>query len=125
MGGNSPKINQSVDFDYNGPPVPVTNGTVLQLVSQFGIQNAWHAFLKLRGLNLPKEEAEKVFPIKRFRDKIRRLKATNETLKERSDDCSTFHAREFNAVLNTAALSGISGQQNANGENAEASKNGI
>uniref|UniRef100_A0AC34PWJ5 Uncharacterized protein n=1 Tax=Panagrolaimus sp. JU765 TaxID=591449 RepID=A0AC34PWJ5_9BILA len=85
----------SVSFDYTGPPVKVTNGTVLDLVNQFGIQNAWLAVLKLRGYSVSKEEGETLLPIKRFRERVRKLKSTAETLKSRSDDSTTFLSKEF------------------------------
>uniref|UniRef100_A0A914YRS6 Uncharacterized protein n=1 Tax=Panagrolaimus superbus TaxID=310955 RepID=A0A914YRS6_9BILA len=94
----------SVSFDYTGPPVKVTNGTVMDLVTQFGIQNAWLAVLKLRGFNVNKESAEIILPIKRFRDRVRKLKQTAETLKSRSDDSATFFAKEFVCALNTGAV---------------------
>jgi hypothetical protein len=94
----------SVSFDYTGPPVKVTNGTVMDLVTQFGIQNAWLAVLKLRGFNVNKESAEAILPIKRFRDRVRKLKQTAETLKSRSDDSATFFAKEFVSALNTGAM---------------------
>ncbi|KAH7725461.1 Protein C29E4.12 [Aphelenchoides avenae] len=92
----------SVQFDYTGPPVTVSNNMALDLVGQFGMQNAWHAYLKLRGLNLTKDEAEKVLSIKRFRNKVRRLKQTINTLKGRSDDASTFLSKEFTIAFEDA-----------------------
>jgi hypothetical protein len=94
----------SVSFDYTGPPVKVTNGTVMDLVTQFGIQNAWLAVLKLRGFNVNKESAEAILPIKRFRDRVRKLKQTAETLKTRAEDSATFFAKEFVSALNTGAM---------------------
>jgi hypothetical protein len=40
------------DFDYNGPPVVVSNGMALELVNRFGLNNAWGAFLKLKGYHV-------------------------------------------------------------------------
>uniref|UniRef100_A0A914HYZ9 Multifunctional methyltransferase subunit TRM112-like protein n=1 Tax=Globodera rostochiensis TaxID=31243 RepID=A0A914HYZ9_GLORO len=65
----------SVDFDYSGPPVCVSNGMALQLVSQFGIRSAWHAFLRMRGMKVNSEEANgAVDSLKYFHNKIGRLR---------------------------------------------------
>jgi hypothetical protein len=103
----------SVSFDYTGPPVKVTNGTVMDLVTQFGIQNAWLAVLKLKGFNVNKESAETILPIKRFRDRVRKLKQTAETLKSRSDDSATFFAKEFVCALNNTGAADAAGSSNA------------
>ncbi|KAI1726511.1 hypothetical protein DdX_03232 [Ditylenchus destructor] len=97
-------VGQSVDFDYNGPPINVNNGTALELVRNFGIQNAWYAFLKLRGMNLSKEDADKAEALKRFRSKIRRLKKTSESLKEKPDDYHIFAGKEFGTFLQPDSL---------------------
>ncbi|KAE9550744.1 hypothetical protein FO519_006045 [Halicephalobus sp. NKZ332] len=105
----------SVSFDYSGPPVKVTNSTVLDLVNQFGIQNAWSAVLKLRGYNVTKEGGESILPIKRFRERVRKLKQTAETLKSRSDDSTTFLSKEF---ITSSNMNTESGQDVRNGPKA-------
>ncbi|CAK5074800.1 unnamed protein product [Meloidogyne enterolobii] len=91
----------SVDFDYNGPPVTVSNGMAVELVAQFGIQNAWFAFLKLRGMKLKNEEAENAREsFTYFRNKIghlRRLtKEFNEKQKEKG--CEEATKNSFDAL---------------------------
>lgn len=104
----------SVSFDYTGPPVKVTNSTVTDLVNQFGIQNAWLAVLKLSGYNVTKEGGESILPIKRFRERVRKLKQTVETLKSRSDDSTTYLSKEFLPQLNVPA-EGNTDQNNSKG----------
>lgn len=111
----------SVEFDYTGPPVTVSNSMAMDLVDQFGMQNAWHAFLKLRGMNLTKDEAEKVLPVKRFRNKVRRLKQTIGTLKDRSDDASTFLAKEFSISFEAAKQSNNNKEATAEGSETDGS----
>ena len=107
----------SVSFDYSGPPVKVTNSTVLDLVNQFGIQNAWSAVLKLRGHNVTKEGGESILPIKRFRERVRKLKQTAETLKSRSDDSTTFLSKEFITASNMPTESGQDVRNGPKGKN--------
>uniref|UniRef100_A0A915DZN6 Uncharacterized protein n=1 Tax=Ditylenchus dipsaci TaxID=166011 RepID=A0A915DZN6_9BILA len=94
----------NVDFAYTGPPVVVSNGQALDLVCQFGVQNAWYAYLKLRGMNLSKEEAEKAVALKKFRNKIRRLKKAAENLKDRHEDFDLFLNKEFSTFLEPNSL---------------------
>lgn len=89
----------NVNFDYNGPPVLVTNGMTLDLVSQFGTQNAWYAFLKLRGLTLAKSEADKALALKRFRNKIRQLRRNADLLRDRNVEYNNLLGKEFSAAL--------------------------
>lgn len=106
----------NVDFDYNGPPVTVSNGMALDLVSQFGVPNAWYAFLKLRGMNLSKEEAEKTQALKRFRNKISRVKKSVEGLKTKPDDYNKFLNKEFSTFLEANSLEA---RKEANGSSEE------
>ncbi|KAL7072914.1 hypothetical protein ACQ4LE_008031 [Meloidogyne hapla] len=76
----------SVDFDYNGPPVTVSNGMAVQLVAQFGIRNAWFAFLKLRGMKLKNEEAENAREsFTYFRNKIGHLRRLTKEFNEKKE----------------------------------------
>ena len=84
--------------------VSVSNGKALELVSQFGIQNAWFAFLKVRGLNLSKEEAEKAAVLKHFRNKVRRLQKTADTLKDRRQELDAFMSDSFFVFLSVHSL---------------------
>lgn len=89
----------NVNFDYNGPPVLVTNGMALDLVSQFGTQNAWYAFLKLRGLTLSKSEADKALILKIFRNKIRQLRRNADMLSDQTTEYNNLLSKEFSAVF--------------------------
>lgn len=89
----------NVNFDYNGPPVLVTNGMALDLVSQFGTQNAWYAFLKLRGLTLAKSETDKALALKRFRNKIRQLRRNADLLRNRNTEYNNLLGKDFSAAL--------------------------
>lgn len=85
-----------LNFNYEGPPVTVSNGMALDLVSKFGIQNAWFAILKLTGMNMFKEESEKAKALKHFRNKVQRIKKNVENLKTRPDEFNIFLGKEFN-----------------------------
>lgn len=84
-----------LNFNYEGPPVTVSNGMALDLVTQFGMQNAWFAILKLTGINV-KEESEKAKALKHFRNKIQRIKKNVANLKTRPDEFNKFLNKEFN-----------------------------
>lgn len=92
------------NFDYHGPPVTVSNSMALQLVSQFGVQNAWFAFLKVRGLTLSSEDAEKAVALKVFRAKIKRTKKIADDLKDRKDELESFMSQQFDTFLQTNSI---------------------
>ena len=68
------------------------------------MQNAWYAYLKLQGMNLSKEEAERAVALKKFRNKIKRLKKAAESLKARPQDIDLFLAKEFSSFLKPNSL---------------------
>lgn len=76
----------------------------LQLVSQFGVQNAWFAFLKVRGLTLSSEDAEKAVALKVFRAKIKRTKKIADDLKDRKDELESFMSQQFDTFLQTNSI---------------------
>lgn len=55
-------------------------------------------------MNLSKEDADKAEALKRFRSKIRRLKKTSESLKEKPDDYHIFAGKEFGTFLQPDSL---------------------
>ncbi|CAD5226090.1 unnamed protein product [Bursaphelenchus xylophilus] len=97
-----PKTNaqQTFDFDYNGPPVSVSNAMALELVNRFGLNNAWGAFLKLRGYKIPYDKSipqppEHVQALKRFRRKIRNVRETFNQYRDEGQDTDPFMTRDF------------------------------
>lgn len=115
-----------LNFNYEGPPVAVSNGMALDLVSQFGIQNAWFAILKLTGMNVFKEESEKTKALKHFRNKIQRIKKNVENLKSRHDEFNNFLSKEFNqnTISESSSLESTNKEAIASSEESD-SGNGI
>ncbi|KAI6229358.1 hypothetical protein M3Y95_00522800 [Aphelenchoides besseyi] len=105
-GGNraNKTVQPNFDFDYDGPPVIVSNGMALELVNRFGLNNAWGAFLKLKGYHAPYDKnapqpPEHVQALKRFRRKIRGVREMFNALRDKNEDTSPLMSKEFVVLL--------------------------
>ena len=75
------------------------------MVSQFGVRNAWFAFLKLRGMKLTNEEAETAQPsFAYFRNKIGHLRRQIDGLDgdDQAEQLGTLTGADFDDFLVSA-----------------------
>ncbi|KAI6177854.1 hypothetical protein M3Y97_00952600 [Aphelenchoides bicaudatus] len=106
--GKGPKnVQPNFDFDYEGPPVTVSNGMALELVNRFGLNNAWGAFLKLKGYHTPYDKnapqpPEHVQALKRFRRKIRTVREMFNSHRDKNEDTNPLMSKEFVILLKTS-----------------------
>ena len=76
------------------------------MVAEFGIRNAWFAFLKLRGMKLKNEEAENAHEsFTYFRNKIGHLRRLTKEFKSDSEKQKGENSEELATVSSLDALS--------------------
>ncbi|KAI6202526.1 hypothetical protein M3Y96_00958300 [Aphelenchoides besseyi] len=127
-GGNraNKTVQPNFDFDYDGPPVIVSNGMALELVNRFGLNNAWGAFLKLKGYHAPYDKnapqpPEHVQALKRFRRKIRGVREMFNALRDKNEDTIPLMSKEFVVLLKgTTDSADVDEPNNSNGKETKA-----